>query len=65
MRNAIMNAVELTAYDTTKQMVRNYTSLDSESPNVYILYGLSAGFCGMTIGTPVDVVKTRMMNAGD
>ena len=60
-----MNAVELTAYDTTKQLIHNHTEYDSDNPTMYILYGMSAGFFGITIGTPIDVVKTRMMNAGN
>ena len=60
-RNCVMNAVELTAYDTSRQLVLNYTSLP-DHPALYLLYGINAGIAGWLVAQPVDLVKTRMMN---
>lgn len=60
-RNCIMNAAELTAYDTTRQFVLNNTSLP-DHPALYLLYGTVAGAVGCLVANPVDLVKTRMMN---
>ena len=44
-RNAFMNAAELAAYDTTRQLVLNHTSLP-DHPALYLFYGIAAGFVG-------------------
>ena len=64
-RNAVFNTGELVAYDTTRQLIRNYTSFNSENPIFYVLYGMAAGFTGMMTAMPFDVIKTRMMNEGE
>jgi len=64
MRNTVMNTVEMVAYDTAKDIVRNKTSFNSESTAMYVLYGFIAGFLGQVCGNPIDIVKTRMMNSG-
>jgi len=60
-RNAVMNAAELTAMDTTRQYVQNNTNLP-DHPALYLLYGTAAGITGSLVAQPVDLVKTRMMN---
>ena len=44
-RNSIMNAAELSAFDTTRQFVLNKTSLPDHSA-FYFLYGTVAGLVG-------------------
>lgn len=46
MRNTVMNAVEMVAYDCAKDMIRNHTNYNSESTPMYIFYGFVAGFVG-------------------
>ncbi len=56
-----MNATELVAYDQAKQ-----TFLAMGRPDnipTHILSGLSAGLAATLLGSPVDVVKTRVMAA--
>lgn len=59
-RNAIVNAAELASYDQVKQTL---LKLPGFSDNVFthLLSGLGAGFFAVCIGSPVDVVKSRMM----
>lgn len=60
-RNAFMNAAELSAYDTTKQLILTKTSLP-DHPALYFVYGASAGIVGALCAQPVDIIKTRTMN---
>ncbi|KAH7672883.1 solute carrier family 25 (mitochondrial uncoupling protein) member 8/9 protein [Dioscorea alata] len=59
-RNAIINAAELASYDQIKETI---LKLPGFSDNVFthLLAGLGAGFFAVCIGSPVDVVKSRMM----
>lgn len=59
-RNAIVNAAELASYDQVKQTL---LKLPGFSDNVWthLLSGLGAGFFAVCVGSPVDVVKSRMM----
>lgn len=60
-RNSFMNAAELTAFDTTRQLVQTKTNLP-DHPLLYLFYGASAGIVGSLCAQPVDLVKTRIMN---
>lgn len=60
-RNAIVNATELATYDTIKQALMEAGLPDNIG--THILSGLGAGFAAVCIGSPVDVVKSRMMGA--
>ena len=43
--NSVMNAAELTSYDTSRQYVVNSTSL-GDAPYLYLFYGIAAGIAG-------------------
>lgn len=60
-RNSFMNAAELTAFDTTRQLVMAKTNLP-DHPALYLLYGTAAGVFGSLCAQPIDLVKTRVMN---
>lgn len=45
-RTSVMAAVEIIAYDTTKEFIHNKTSMEAEQTSMYILYGFNAGFFG-------------------
>jgi len=62
MRNCVVNATELVAYDQTKQVLLSDLKMKDDAIT-HILSGLSAGLCATLLGSPVDVVKTRVMNA--
>ncbi|XP_057666871.1 mitochondrial uncoupling protein 4 isoform X2 [Diorhabda carinulata] len=60
-RAALVNLGDLTTYDTAKRQIMKHTDL----PDNYILHILSstcAGFVAASMGTPADVIKTRVMN---
>ena len=60
MRNSIINAAELAAYDQFKQI-----ALGTGLPDglfTHILCAFGAGFVACVVGSPVDVLKTRIMN---
>lgn len=59
-RNAIVNAAELASYDQVKQTVLKIPGF-SDNVLTHLLAGLGAGFFAVCIGSPIDVVKSRMM----
>ncbi|KAL3624009.1 Mitochondrial uncoupling protein 2 [Castilleja foliolosa] len=59
-RNAIINAAELASYDHIKETILKIPGF-TDSVLTHILAGLGAGFFAVCIGSPVDVVKSRMM----
>ncbi|XP_019053252.1 PREDICTED: mitochondrial uncoupling protein 1-like isoform X2 [Nelumbo nucifera] len=59
-RNAIINAAELASYDQVKQTILNIPGF-TDNVFTHLLAGLGAGFFAVCIGSPVDVVKSRMM----
>jgi solute carrier family 25 uncoupling protein 27 len=60
-RAALVNMGDLTAYDTTKQAILRYTPLQDNVVTHSIASGVS-GLVAAIVGTPADVVKTRIMN---
>lgn len=59
-RNAIINAAELASYDEVKEMILKIPGF-MDNVLTHLLAGLGAGFFAVCIGSPVDVVKSRMM----
>ncbi|KAH7293717.1 hypothetical protein KP509_28G038800 [Ceratopteris richardii] len=59
-RNAIINAAELASYDQVKQTLLKLPGF-SDNIVTHLLSGLGAGFIAVCVGSPVDVVKSRMM----
>ncbi|KAF3330037.1 mitochondrial uncoupling protein 1 [Carex littledalei] len=60
MRNAIINAAELASYDQVKQTILKIPGF-KDDVITHLFSGLGAGFFAVCIGSPVDVVKSRMM----
>ncbi|KDR08957.1 mitochondrial uncoupling protein 4 isoform X1 [Zootermopsis nevadensis] len=60
-RAALVNLGDLTTYDTAKRFILTHTSL-TDSHFTHILSSICAGLVAATMGTPADVVKTRIMN---
>lgn len=59
IRNSIISASELVAYDVSK---REYALLGvPDGPGLHLLAGLSAGLLATLLGNPMDVVSTRIM----
>jgi len=59
-RNAIINAAELASYDQIKQVLIG-TGYFKDNVVTHLAAGLGAGFFAVCIGSPVDVVKSRIM----
>ncbi|KAJ1393005.1 Mitochondrial substrate/solute carrier [Sesbania bispinosa] len=59
-RNAIINAAELASYDQVKQTILKIPGF-MDNVFTHLLAGLGAGLFAVFIGSPVDVVKSRMM----
>lgn len=61
VRNATINACELATYDQLKQVLLQKKIMQD---NVYchIVSAAGAGFTAAVVGSPVDVLKTRIMN---
>jgi solute carrier family 25 uncoupling protein 8/9 len=60
-RNAIINAAELASYDQIKESLLA-SGIVGDNAYCHILSGLGAGFFAVVCGSPVDVVKSRMMS---
>ncbi|KAG6745228.1 hypothetical protein POTOM_051873 [Populus tomentosa] len=59
-RNAIINAAELASYDQVKETILKIPGF-TDNVVTHLFAGLGAGFFAVCIGSPVDVVKSRMM----
>eukprot|EP00850_Spirogloea_muscicola_P016159 SM000129S26146 [mRNA] locus=s129:268061:270037:- [translate_table: standard] len=59
-RNAIVNAAELASYDQIKQSLLKLPGFE-DNIVTHLFSGLGAGFFAVCIGSPVDVVKSRVM----
>lgn len=59
MRNSVINATELASYDQIKQVM--LASGIEDGVGVHLSAGLGAGFAAVCVGSPVDVVKSRVM----
>ncbi|KAF5750871.1 UNCOUPLING family protein [Tripterygium wilfordii] len=59
-RNGIINAAELASYDQVKQTILKIPGF-TDNVVTHLFAGLGAGFFAVCVGSPVDVVKSRMM----
>jgi len=58
-----MNAAELASYDQIKSSIlRKYKNVNPDSKFLHFVCGFSAGFIAVCFASPMDVVKTRIMN---
>ncbi|XP_067006572.1 mitochondrial uncoupling protein 4 [Anabrus simplex] len=60
-RAALVNLGDLTTYDSAKRFILSHTTLP-DSHLTHIMASSCAGLVAATMGTPADVVKTRIMN---
>lgn len=60
-RAALVNLGDLTTYDTAKHLILTKTPLN-DNPVTHTLASACSGLVSAILGTPADVVKTRMMN---
>ena len=62
IRNSVINAAELASYDTYKQWAIGSGFFKDGIP-CHLWCACCAGFTACVVGSPVDVLKTRIMNA--
>ncbi|KAH8273070.1 hypothetical protein KR018_012315, partial [Drosophila ironensis] len=60
-RAALVNLGDLTTYDTIKHLIMDRLQMP-DCHTVHVLASICAGFVAAIMGTPADVVKTRIMN---
>nr|XP_045002161.1 mitochondrial uncoupling protein 3 isoform X3 [Jaculus jaculus] len=61
-RNAIVNCAEMVTYDIIKEKLLE-SHLFTDNFPCHFVSAFGAGFCATVVASPVDVVKTRYMNA--
>lgn len=61
-RNSIVNASELVSYDLIKTKILQFGLLSDNFP-CHFMSAFGTGFVTTVLASPVDVVKTRYMNA--
>ncbi|KAI1290816.1 Mitochondrial uncoupling protein 2 [Halotydeus destructor] len=61
-RNSIVNAAELVCYDTLKDLLIRHQVL-GDHLGCHFVSAFGAGFFATLVASPVDVVKTRIMNS--
>ena len=62
-RSIVINATELGTYDSSKGFLINIFGFEETSIMLRFLASLAAGFFASVLSSPIDVVKTRYMNA--
>ena len=62
IRNSIINAAEIATFDQVKEMILQRNLLEDGIP-CHLVSSAVAGFTACIVGSPVDVLKTRLMNA--
>lgn len=62
IRNSIINAAEIATFDIVKDMILERKLLE-DNITCHLISSAIAGFTACVIGSPVDVLKTRIMNA--
>ncbi|KAL4503410.1 hypothetical protein ABPG72_001016 [Tetrahymena utriculariae] len=62
VRNSVINATELATYDQVKEMVLR-SKLMKDNIFCHLFCSSVAGFVAAVVGSPVDVLKTRIMNS--
>ena len=63
VRNSVINAAELAAYDQFKYLIHDKYKLLGDNIWCHFACGALAGFTAVLCGSPMDVMKTRIMNA--
>jgi solute carrier family 25 uncoupling protein 8/9 len=61
-RNSIVNAAELVCYDTIKDLLMRKLMM-RDNLGTHFTAAFSAGFVATVVASPIDVIKTRMMNS--
>eukprot|EP01112_Ceratiomyxa_fruticulosa_P016696 TRINITY_DN5086_c0_g1_i1.p1 TRINITY_DN5086_c0_g1~~TRINITY_DN5086_c0_g1_i1.p1 ORF type:complete len:317 (-),score=30.70 TRINITY_DN5086_c0_g1_i1:67-1017(-) len=63
-RAAIISSCMLPVYDHTKHFIIDKGWASTDDLKAHFISGLMAGFCMAVVSSPIDVIKTRIMNQG-
>jgi len=61
-RATLLTATQLPAYDHSKHFLLNYQILKKDNLFTHFVASMIAGFMAAVVTSPVDVIKTRIMN---
>ena len=62
VRNSLVNATELVCYDTIKDALMKQLNF-RDNLLCHFTSAFGAGFCATVVASPIDVIKTRIMNS--
>ena len=62
VRNSIMNAVELASYSQSKYLIKDKYKILDDGLGLYAVCSSIAGFLVVILGSPADVIKSRVMD---
>ena len=62
IRNSIINAAEIATFDYAKDSILRIKLME-DGVACHLVSSAIAGFVACVVGSPVDVLKTRIMNA--
>lgn len=65
LRGVLMTASQMVSYDEFKKALVEKLHMNSTGTETHFLASMLAGLVATTVCSPVDVVKTRIMNAKD
>lgn len=60
VRNSVISATEIVSYDSAKALLREALGMP-DGIGLHFIAGLSAGLAATALGSPADVVGTRLM----
>lgn len=61
-RAVVLNGTKMACYDESKTIVVNYTGWDKKNIKTQFISGIGAGFIMSLAVTPLDMLRTRIMN---
>lgn len=64
-RGVAMTAGQVVSYDTGKNFLMKYFDMKAGTQSLFFAASIWAGFVATTVCSPVDVIKTRAMNASE
>lgn len=62
LRSAVVTAAQFSTYEQTKHWLVRRAQMDASDPHTHVVSGATAGFCAAVVSTPLDTVKSRLMN---